>query len=96
MVIGYLFPGYYRPHFFVHVDVSNILFCRRKVITIYFLFLDCLEAYKSGKTKKGIYKIKPKGAADGFMGFCDEGWTVIQRRFDGHTSFERYTFFILI
>ncbi|XP_071173962.1 fibrinogen C domain-containing protein 1-like [Mytilus edulis] len=48
------------------------------------------------KQKNGVYKIYPKGSADGFNVYCDMstesvngGWTVFQRRYDSWVDFYR-------
>ncbi|XP_063442599.1 microfibril-associated glycoprotein 4-like [Mytilus trossulus] len=48
------------------------------------------------KQKSGVFKIYPKGSADGFDVYCDMstesvngGWTVFQRRYNGRVDFYR-------
>lgn len=52
---------------------------------------DCEEIYSNGTRKDGMYAISPDGRCPFFV-FCDMkngGWTVIQRRVSGGTSFYR-------
>jgi len=52
-------------------------------------FDDCQKAWNHGG-KAGIYLLKPPEALVPFFSYCDkEGWTVIQRRFDGTVDFYR-------
>ena len=52
---------------------------------------DCDDIYSR---RSGVYKIYPKGSAEGFNVYCDMNtnggrWTMIQRRMDGTTNFYR-------
>lgn len=52
-------------------------------------YKDCRDAV-SRNNKQGIYSIQPADALSPFLAYCDEeGWTVIQRRFDGSEDFYR-------
>jgi hypothetical protein len=58
--------------------------------SFYFLS-DCKDAV-ARKNKQGIYSIQPGDSLGPFLAYCDEeGWTIIQRRFDGSENFYRYT-----
>ena len=51
---------------------------------------DCYDHYKSGSMRDGAYTIKPVASDDSINVFCDMrqgGWTIIQKRQDGTTSF---------
>ncbi|XP_054767338.2 angiopoietin-related protein 7-like [Lytechinus pictus] len=55
---------------------------------------DCLEVQQQVGNVSGVYTILPDGCGQPFQVFCDMvtaggGWTVIQRRLNGETSFAR-------
>ncbi|CAI9718332.1 Hypothetical predicted protein [Octopus vulgaris] len=55
---------------------------------------DCSDAFKKDHKKPGVYLIHPVGSPYKVHLLCVDGWTVIQRRFDGsenfHRSFDEY------
>ena len=55
--------------------------------------IDCQDIYMSGHTTSGVYQIKPLDAPELDNVYCEminqTGWTMIQRREDGLTSFNR-------
>ncbi|XP_075064830.1 fibroleukin [Mixophyes fleayi] len=62
--------------------------------SIQLIYKDCSDYYKWGKRLNGIYRIMPDPKNKTFEVFCDMesmggGWTVVQIRKDGSTSFNR-------
>lgn len=54
----------------------------------------CKEIYDDGQTTSGLYRINPGGSEAEFTVFCDMklrngGWTIIERRVNDDTSFNR-------
>uniref|UniRef100_G3NTJ9 Angiopoietin 2a n=1 Tax=Gasterosteus aculeatus aculeatus TaxID=481459 RepID=G3NTJ9_GASAC len=57
-------------------------------------FTDCAAVFKSGNTQSGVYTLTLPNNTTEVKAFCDMqteggGWTVIQKRFDGHVDFHR-------
>uniref|UniRef100_A0A8C5HAC1 Fibrinogen C-terminal domain-containing protein n=1 Tax=Gouania willdenowi TaxID=441366 RepID=A0A8C5HAC1_GOUWI len=55
-------------------------------------FMDCAAVYKSGNTHSGVYTLTlPNTTVEAFCDMETEGggWTVLQKRFDGHVDFHR-------
>ncbi|XP_022618953.1 angiopoietin-2 isoform X3 [Seriola dumerili] len=57
-------------------------------------FMDCAAVYKSGDTLSGVYTLTLPNTTTEVKAFCDMeteggGWTVLQKRFDGHVDFHR-------
>ncbi|XP_013400372.1 microfibril-associated glycoprotein 4 [Lingula anatina] len=50
---------------------------------------DCQSAFDQGMKKPGIYTLQPEDSQYGFVAYCDSGWTVLQRRFEGKVDFYR-------
>ncbi|XP_068423953.1 angiopoietin-2a [Clinocottus analis] len=57
-------------------------------------FIDCAAVFKSGNTQNGVYTLTLPNTTIEVKAFCDMeteggGWTVLQKRFDGHVDFHR-------
>ncbi|KAM6922138.1 angiopoietin-2a [Lycodopsis pacificus] len=57
-------------------------------------FMDCAAVFKSGNTQSGVYTLTLPNTTVEVKAFCDMeteggGWTVLQKRFDGHVDFHR-------
>ncbi|KAM6916576.1 angiopoietin-2a [Xenentodon cancila] len=57
-------------------------------------FMDCAAVYTSGNSQSGIYTLTIPNTTVEVKAFCDMetdggGWTVLQKRFDGHVDFHR-------
>ncbi|XP_027133153.1 angiopoietin-2a [Larimichthys crocea] len=57
-------------------------------------FIDCAAVFKSGNTQSGVYILTLPNTTTEVKAFCDMeteggGWTVLQKRFDGHVDFHR-------
>ncbi|XP_047459691.1 angiopoietin-2a [Mugil cephalus] len=57
-------------------------------------FSDCAAVYKSGNTNSGVYTLTLPDIKMEVKAFCDMeteggGWTVLQKRLDGHVDFHR-------
>ncbi|KAM8739373.1 angiopoietin-2a isoform 1-T1 [Acanthopagrus schlegelii] len=57
-------------------------------------FMDCTAVFKSGNTQSGVYTLTLPNTTVEVKAFCDMeteggGWTVLQKRFDGHVDFHR-------
>ncbi|XP_038152225.1 angiopoietin-2a [Cyprinodon tularosa] len=58
------------------------------------IYMDCAAVYKSGNTKSGVYTLTIPNTTTEVKAFCDMeteggGWTVLQKRFEGHVDFHR-------
>ncbi|KAA8583864.1 hypothetical protein FQN60_015072 [Etheostoma spectabile] len=57
-------------------------------------FMDCAAVFKAGNTQSGVYTVILPNTTIEVKAFCDMeteggGWTVLQKRFDGHVDFHR-------
>ncbi|XP_041865401.1 angiopoietin-2a [Melanotaenia boesemani] len=57
-------------------------------------YMDCAAVYKSGNTHSGVYTLTIPNTTMEVKAFCDMeteggGWTVLQKRTDGHVDFHR-------
>ncbi|XP_046556732.1 angiopoietin-related protein 1-like [Haliotis rubra] len=52
-------------------------------------FKDCQDVLDRGNPRRGIYQIKPESSAYTSLVFCQDGWTLLQRRYDGQTDFHK-------
>ncbi|XP_078129451.1 angiopoietin-2a [Sander vitreus] len=57
-------------------------------------FMDCAAVFKAGNTQSGVYTLTLPNTTTEVKAFCDMeteggGWTVLQKRFDGHVDFHR-------
>ncbi|XP_028982703.1 angiopoietin-2a [Betta splendens] len=57
-------------------------------------FMDCAAVYKAGNTQSGVYTLTLPNTTIEVKAYCDMvteggGWTVLQKRFDGHVDFHR-------
>ncbi|KAM7408834.1 hypothetical protein PAMA_002519 [Pampus argenteus] len=57
-------------------------------------YMDCAAVFKSGNTQSGVYTLTLPNSTLEVKAFCDMeteggGWTVLQKRFDGHVDFHR-------
>lgn len=57
-------------------------------------YMDCAAVFKSGNTLSGVYTLTLPNSTLEVKAFCDMeteggGWTVLQKRFDGHVDFHR-------
>ena len=73
------------------LGISN--FTRSKLwMLVWFLPIDCNDV-EEGSSTDGIYHVQPEGATHPFEVSCmfdsDGKWTVLQRRIDGSTDFNR-------
>ncbi|MEE6481407.1 hypothetical protein FKM82_012854 [Ascaphus truei] len=62
--------------------------------SIQLIYKDCSDHYKAGKKVNGIYRVTPDPKNKTFEVYCDMesmggGWTLVQIRKDGSTSFNR-------
>ncbi|KAM9847854.1 angiopoietin-2a [Aulostomus maculatus] len=57
-------------------------------------FMDCAAIFKSGNIQSGVYTLTLPNTTLETKAFCDMeteggGWTILQKRFDGHVDFHR-------